>query len=192
MPLAPLKQPVLSLALLVVLVAGVGWGAGCGGQEDSIDGGPARGGVDELHRSYAGVRLGDRRSMLRQRLGAPVWTKDEDTPMTYGLAPNTMVADTPLTYAYRDAEFNFVRRRVAGILVYGDGAKTRAGVGIGDSLGKARAAYGKRLRCDDESDGGEYGPIAARCSKPLGRDAYLFFSGDPIEVIVVSRRPFTP
>jgi hypothetical protein len=58
-------------------------------------------------------------------------------------------ADSPADDVYRDVDFTFVRNRVASMVVYGRGARTRRGVSIGDTLAKAKGVYGAASAADD-------------------------------------------
>lgn len=67
------------------------------------------------------------------------------------------------------------------------GARTLAGIGLGDSLRKARAGY-PRVSCDVRNQDSEYEPYPY-CTARLKRGLYIWFGQDPIRSITISSTP---
>jgi hypothetical protein len=94
--------------------------------------------------------------------------------------------DTEPARYYPDAAFVLLDRRVSAIVVYGSGAKTNRGVGVGDPLAYARSAY--HAACSPA--GGSDITHPAKCDARLGAGTYIEFSGDPIVSVTLSIEPF--
>ncbi len=67
------------------------------------------------------------------------------------------------------------------------GARTRAGVGIGDRLDAVRSAY-PHVRCDVRNRNSEYVPYPY-CTTKLEDGPYIWFGQDPIRSITLSSTP---
>jgi hypothetical protein len=81
----------------------------------------------------------------------------------------------------------FVRDdRVFGFLVTARGGQTTRGVSIGDDLSDVTAQY-PDFNCDDEVRGETTAVFKASCSGKVRDDRYLYFGGDPIESITVTK-----
>jgi hypothetical protein len=147
---------------------------------------PARGMIDEQVGTYASVTFGMPRSLVIRKLGRPIG-RDEDHGLTYLNAPVHLPGDSG-ELTYRDVWLSLLHRRVVALAVYGLRARTRRGVAVGDRLAKATRRY--RVTCQPAQDVGDRGTFTARCETRLRRDRYLYFGGDPIQVIVLSTEAF--
>jgi hypothetical protein len=78
---------------------------------------------------------------------------------------------------------------IAGFEITSPGAKTLRGVELGDDLDEAARAY-PALECRT-ADRGEYGKTDY-CTGRIAPNRYLYFGGDPITALSVSRGPVTP
>ena len=67
------------------------------------------------------------------------------------------------------------------------GARTLAGVGLGDPLDAAEAAY-PNIRCDVQNRDGEYVPYPYGTTK-LGDGPHIWFGQDPIRSITLLATP---
>ncbi len=166
------------LALCVALAA-------CGSSSTPTPG-QARGVISGATGSYAGLPLGATIAQLHARFGAPLPTNDNPY-YTPAQAPPLLAADSYLDWVYRDVGVTFIAGRVASLTVYGLGAATGRGVGIGDPLSGVRPAY-PGARCQPARGG--VNPEAPGCQVAAGRGVYLYFSGDPIKLIALSSYPF--
>jgi hypothetical protein len=198
---SPVSRLVLSMASLGILAV---FGSGCGGGGVSADlssllhghGSPnwahvtqARGPVDDSAGRYAGIRLDDPVSRIRDQLGAPPPPERRPRPLDeIGGYPEFLPADTPTLPTYGDVSFSLKGGRVASILVWGKGARTLRGVGNGDSLATAAKAY-PGIRCSHSYSNGEY-VSTPRCEMKLGARRYLYFGGDPVFAIGLSTADF--
>jgi hypothetical protein len=150
--------------------------------------GQARGPVNATAGSYAGASLGMTIPALRARLGDPLHTNDNPY-YTPSQAPPLLAADNYHDWVYPDVGITFVGGRVASLTVYGLGAATGRGVGIGDSLSGVRQAY-PTARCQPARGGAN--PQAPGCRVASGRGVYLYFADNPIKLIGLSAYPFPP
>jgi hypothetical protein len=94
--------------------------------------------------------------------------------------------------APNDAERPAERRAVAGFQVTSAGAPTARGVEVGDDLDDVRASY-PEIRCGDAAAGES--PIRGNttfpyCSGRVAPDRWIWFGGDPVANISVSRARF--
>jgi hypothetical protein len=169
----------LAVAVLSALVL-----SGC---EPGMPAGPARGRIDEERGSYAGLSLGVPRTEVLLRLGRPVRYAAAPAVDHGEAGPRYLPSDSTPAAIYADADFSFVARRASAFVIYGRGARTDRGIGIGDPLVRAGERY--RATCQPET-GGEFGPYSPRCEVRVRRALHLFFGGDPIEVIAVSTEAF--
>ena len=175
------------VVLVVALLAAgstAAWVAGRAPESTSDPNGP----IDELNGTYAGVGLGSARARVIERFGRPLSARPP--AVTYSNAPSSLPSDTGRDAIYADAGFTFVDGRVASFVVYGDRARTRRGVAIGDPLVRAREVY--RADCRLEPTRGEAGRISPRCQARVAPGLHLYFGGDPIGVIAVSSWPPEP
>ena len=160
--------------------------------------------IDEVRGTYGGVGIGDAKGDVWRVFGrrAPVGHEESFHPTGAGddfFGPNYIPAETG--YAYEDVLFWFpiedihlgrgspLRGRqdeVAGFQVTALGARTLRGIGAGDSLEDARSAY-PELTCG-EAPAGDYATYPY-CSGRLAEERHIWFGGDPIANISVSRSP---
>jgi len=159
--------------------------AACGATQTSTPG-QARGTINATAASYAGARLGMTIAALEARLGAPLPTNDNPY-YEPEQAPPLLPADNYFDWVYPDVGVTFVAGRVASLTVYGLGAATGRGPGIGDSLSGVRQSY-RGARCQPGRGG--VNPQAPGCEVSTARGVYLYFAGDPIKLIALSAYPF--
>ena len=158
---------------------------------------PARVLVDERGGSLHGVRFGDSEAAVRRRLGSPtddaqgVFPEGTDytgPPSIPSPRSDQRPPRMPTPLHYGDAAF-LVSPTVGvfSMATLESGARTRAGVGIGDELGRVRERY-DRVDCG-ESVAGEalFGdtPMYPWCRALVG-DVRVFFGEDPIESITLT------
>jgi hypothetical protein len=159
--------------------------AACGSSQTRTPG-QARGAVDATTGSYAGATLGMTIPALQARLGDPMHTNDNPF-YAPSQAPPLLAADNYHDWVYPDVGVTFVAGRVASLTVYGLGAATGRGTGIGDPLSDVRQAY-PGARCQPARGG--VNPQSPGCAVTAGRDVYLYFSGSPIKLIGLSSYPY--
>lgn len=185
------------MMLAAVLTLGT---AACGAVRSAAPAGIV---IDDAHPSYRGVSLGDTHKHLIARLGkAPVDTTSNDVLLEpYGVSDDDYAFGLPVigpdpppfsrkrppidrTVSYRHLVFavSSTRAGVYYFAVTAPGARTKRGVGIGDSLTRARKAYGGVLRCDMANKGTEYTTFPY-CGARLARHRYIYFGQDPIRSI---------
>jgi hypothetical protein len=181
----------LALALVVLL-------AGCAAKDTTESTGPAT--VDERVGVVQGIRFGDSAEEIRQRLGKP----SDDKPGFFPAAADYTGPDAisipavdqgrpstrPTTLHYEDLAF-LVSPRVGifSIATLAKGASTRAGVSVGDELDRVRQRY-KDVTCGEQIAGEapDQLPKYRWCRTVVGR-VRVFFGGDPIESITLTRYP---
>ena len=159
------------VALAVVLV-------GCGGHKRLV--------VDERRGELGGVRFGETSARVRavhghekRRAGFSPTRADR-----YTGPPAIPVARTPETLDYEtEAYLVSPGFGVVSMTTVAGGARTRAGVAIGDDLSAVRARY-RRVVCG-KTRGGE-APGYAWCRARVGEIA-VFFGGDPVASITLTR-----
>jgi streptogramin lyase len=164
------------------------------------------GAIDELAGTYKGVGIGDSPAHVRGKLGRPGhWSPREAIvpldvdflAVSYGASfshdvmriaqPGGQVLRYGDVFFYLCAPRTRCRGMVGGFEVFAPGARTSAGVGIGDSLRTARARY--RLTCYTPSGRSEHADYPS-CQGSVARDRYVYFSNDPIDDIEVAYAPF--
>ncbi len=157
--------------------------------------------INDAHPGYRGVYLGTPMSEVLRRFGkpppnkspytGPVGENPDELGLPVGLSPPPR-PPIPLTRSrndihdlrYRHVVFS-VSTTPAGtyyFAVSAPGARTSRGVGIGDSLAKARSAYRGVLHCGIANQGSEY-PSFPYCGARLAPHVYLYFGQDPIRSI---------
>jgi hypothetical protein len=93
---------------------------------------------------------------------------------------------------YEDLAF-LVSQRVGtfSMATLADGARTRAGVAVGDELDRVRERY-ERVTCDEQVAGEPFfggEPPKYRWSRTAVTRVRVFFGGDPIESITLAHYP---
>ena len=158
--------------------------------------------VDERAGVVSGVRFGDSVEQIRQRLGPPTDSKPGFFPdgddYTGPPAISAPAADQrrprvrPSALHYNDLAF-LVPRQVGTFSMASltDGARTRAGVAVGDELDRVRERY-QRVTCGEQGFGepvrGGERPTYRWC-RTVVAGVRIFFGGDPIESITLTRYP---
>jgi hypothetical protein len=171
-----LLWPVVCLALV-----------GCGAvQVGTSTPGQARGTILATAGSYDGARLGMTTAQLESALGIHLAASDNPY-YTPAQAPPFLPADNFGDWVYPDVGVTFVAGEVASMTIYGLGAATARGVGIGDPLARVSQTYGA-ARCEPAHGG--VNPEVAGCQVVAARGVYLYFSGSPIKLIALSSYPF--
>lgn len=157
--------------------------------------------VDERAGALNGVRFGDSEAQVRARLGEPSDTDSGVFPAgaDYTGPPSIPSPQSdqrpprrPAALHYDDAAY--VVSPTAGVFAMAslaEGARTRAGVGVGDDLALVRDRY-DRVTCGDavvgEAPFGGETPMYAWCRAYVG-DIRVFFGADPIHSITLTWRP---
>jgi hypothetical protein len=160
--------------------------------------------IDETRGSYGGVAIGDGRRRVFDFFGRRQPVGEDESALPEG-APEDGVAGPPSipitgAYCYVDVCFWFEEPGrgigdegapgigpIEGFEITSPGARTLRGIQVGDDLDDAERAY-PRLRCDDFKPGESWIEVSY-CYGSVGRDRYIWFGGDPIEVIAVSGFP---
>ena len=162
--------------------------------------------IDENRGTYRGVGIGASAAAVRRALGnmpfarvgwAPWSPKDAESFREVG-APSVLTPPCRPTQSpggrprlqilrYREASFVFCDGRVVAVTVIDEGARTQAGLRIGDPLRDARALY-PGLRCG-EAPSGDIGRYPF-CVGRLQPRRSLWFGQDPIASITVSTTRF--
>jgi hypothetical protein len=181
----------LPLVLLAALLCG------CTGQSAPPSPGLAQGTIDTLHGTYRGVYLGMAlrgrnhttvRGTVVYQLGEPLPTND-DTYLDPAQAPPFLPADNPYDWVYPDVSITIVKGFVASMTIYGRGAVTTSGIGIGDRLSSVVSVY-PRARCSPGRKGAQ--PEDPGCQIHPAAGHWVYFGGDPIRVIAISRAVVLP
>lgn len=157
--------------------------------------------VNETEGRLRGVRFGASAAQVRAALGKP--TDDgqgffpEGADFTGPPAIPAPSSDrgtrvSPETLHYQDAAY--LVSPTAGVFamaVLAEGAETRAGVRVGDSLERVRERYSSKVDCGEAAAGeslfGGDPPTYPWCRTRIG-DLGVFFGEDPIESITLTRR----
>ena len=163
------------------------------------EGGPAPPLVDERAGVLRGVRFGDSAREVRAKLGEP--TDDEDgffpagtdytgPPAIAAPASDQRPPRKPETLHYGDTAY-LVSPSVGvfSMATLAEGARTRAGVAVGDDLARVRERH-RGARCGEAVAGeplfGGDVPKYAWCRVQVG-DVRVFFGDDPVESITLTR-----
>jgi hypothetical protein len=196
-----LARLILALLLVAAVVA-----SGCTVSSSPDDLPTARfESIDEVRGTYGGVGVGDAEEDVWGIFGrkASVGHDESFQPTGVGeddfFAPNYIPAET--AYAYEDVIFWFPvedihlgrgsplrgkQDEVGGFLVAASEVRTLRGIQVGDTLDEAKAAY-PELECGDRP-AGEFATYRY-CSGRTAEQRHIWFGGDPITTIGVSRSP---
>jgi hypothetical protein len=181
---------------IAVVVAAVGCGGGTGvsavGASHCPPAPTGSGVIDEKLGSFRGARIGDGLHAALRHFAGVERRWDAVSVLTLSgcgqpkLSP--IVAGSHIRAArLPDSVLTFagVPARVTAFITDGRGARTRAGVRIGDALSHVKARYpAGDVRCGHELS--DDGPLWPSCDVTSGRfDVY--FGGDPINEIAVRR-----
>jgi hypothetical protein len=193
------RARVISVLLLVVAATGCT-------TPSSPDDLPAAefGRIDEVDGTYGDVGIGDSKEDVWRVFG-----QKDPAPHSAGLqptgageeffGPTSLSAETG--YVYEDVAFWFPvedlhlgrgsplrgkQDEVGGFQVTARGAVTLRGIQAGDSLDEAKAAY-PELECRD-APAGDVATYPA-CTGRIAPERHIWFGGDPIVNISVSRSP---
>ena len=171
--------------------------AGACGAADEPAPAPARpaasdvGLVDERAGTVDGVRLGDGPGRMRRRFGPPVAGSPTRPTSQKGLP--WIIPPPPGEGRARSVSFPGRLALVRGatgayaLSIWERGARTRAGVGLGDPLSLARERYGE-LDCGVRNEGTEYVPYPYCRARIAGH--WIWFGQDPIaSITLTSTRP---
>jgi hypothetical protein len=154
----------------------------------------ARGAIKEIVGEYAGIRLGDSRQRVLSRFGkqpknAPD-SSEFDHPYFIPSGVGTIdYGDVSVLFGEADQQRARTVNpgRVSDLAIYGRGARTKRGVGIGDSLGRVKSAY-PDVRCIPYTSL-EHDSRGPSCSTRLAPRRYIYFGGDPITEIDLAVYP---
>jgi hypothetical protein len=179
-----------------VVLAGLGIVAWIAGGDDEE---PVPVLVDERAGRLRGVEFGDTADEVRARLGEP--TDDEDgffpAGMDYTGPPSIPVPRADHHPPVKPEELHYDHMAllvsptvgVYSMAIVADGARTRAGVRLGDDLERVRERYA-RVRCGEAVAGeplfGDDYPTYPWCRALVG-ETRVFFGDDPIESITLTR-----
>lgn len=195
-----LARLILALVLVAAVVA-----SGCTVSSSPGDLPAAKfGRIDEVDGTYGGVGIGDSKEDVWRVFG-----QKGPAPRSAGLqptgageeffGPTSLSAETG--YVYEDVAFWFPvedlhlgrgsplrgkQDEVGGFQVTARGAVTLRGIQAGDSLDEAKAAY-PELECRD-APAGDIATYPA-CTGRVGEERHIWFGGDPIVNISLSRSP---
>jgi len=185
----------------VIAVLALVGSAGCGG-DDSPEAEDARAESAPLVKedlnlrrgTWRGVGIGSTRRQVIRRLGrikqgdpfAPLGADSFDVgaPPTPRNPPGTGLGQV---WRGRNFVMTADRGRAWILLVSARGTKTGKGVGVGDSLADVKKAYPK-LRCGTANEGAEW-PEVEYCQGPVARGRRVWFGGDPVQSVTVSKAP---
>ncbi|HTX00874.1 MAG TPA: hypothetical protein VMD59_18985 [Acidimicrobiales bacterium] len=161
---------------------------GCG-SSGSPSPGPARGAINLIDGTYAGLQLGASINSLHRHFGPPLPTNNNPY-YTPSQAPPFLPADDIYDDVYPDVNITFAEARVASMTVYGLGASTGRGVGIGDALSNVARAYAGHVVCRPGRGG--LNPEAPGCQVHVSPGVYAYFGSNPIKLIALSDHTMMP
>jgi hypothetical protein len=156
----------------------------CGDDEPAGEAAPA---IDERAGSYGGVTIEDPVSVLD---ALPGECQDADNDAPCGLDATSIVGPTTLAAGwsfrnFEDVTYIATETRVKGFLVTREGARTTAGVAVGDDLDAAGDLPGATCKAEryEDSVGDQ------KCVVPAARQRWVIYGGDPINAITVAVIP---
>jgi hypothetical protein len=169
--------------------------AGCGdAPRERAAPGPGGPTVDETTAAFAGLRLGATSKAIRRRFGTPLKSPDgASTPPGvdfYEVGGPTFFRPPPAlrsrsssggSVRYRETAWLVEGGRSYGVMTVAPGARTRAGVRIGDPSERVADRY-PGARCETANEGTEYATFPL-CEAQPRPGVQLYFGGDPIKSI---------
>ncbi len=189
------SRRLLVVWLTVLLVVFAGWVLvvqRSSGSDDEISDARFRT-IDEFGGIYGGAGLGWSREEVVAALGSVRPVRDGDAAIPRDVAEAGISLDSPRlearggAHCYYDACFRFTDdSRVQSIELASPAAKTRRGIAVDDPLDTAEAAY-PELVCTVGKDA-EFG-LYRYCTGQVAPDRWIWFGGDPVNVIVVASHP---
>jgi hypothetical protein len=175
--------------LLFFGVTALSFFLGCGSQ---VGGSAETRSVNELMGTYRGAGLDDSSTKIVAAFGkSPPLENDPVIPLSSEVGelalnnhPSCPVSGPELRY--QQVSFGLEDDRVCDMLIVQDGAATTKGVAVGDALDDAHRAYptfqcGDAYRSEDST--------IPYCSGKVAESRYLWFGGDPINVIEMNTEP---
>jgi hypothetical protein len=194
----------MAIFLRIVLAAGLVALGGCAAfpfADEDVP--PARfSAIDEVGGNYGGVGIGSSQEDIVRVFGkVPLVREGPFQPTGAGEFRGPTFIRTEIGYAYEDVLFWLSpndpdqasqRHRVGGFQVTSPGAPTGRGIEVGNGLGDVRVRY-PELECG-RAPAGE-SPISGNttfpyCSGKVAPDRWIWFGGDPVANISVSRARF--
>jgi hypothetical protein len=197
-------------ASALALAVGV-FATGCGGLGGSGGGGdattvtrtsglktfPAPGRLDETAGTYRGVGIGSTVDEMKRVFGEQRAAGGEERIVP--LATGDGETDGPRVLVFEDDRFGPVFRyehvvfyvngpTIGAFELVEPGSLTGQGVKIGDPLDRAADAY-PGVACGEENEGTENRSYPA-CTGSLAPERFIWFGGDPITTIAMSRDAF--
>jgi hypothetical protein len=182
-----------------IAIAGV-WGvvalglAGCGAVADAERGSAPAKVVDERHGTFEGFRVGATSKAIRARFGTPLKSPDRAiTPPDvdyYEVGGPTSFRPPPTLYQpghpggslrYHGRAWLVEGSRLYGFMTVERGARTRAGVAIGDPSKRVTERY-EHATCETANEGTEYVTFPL-CEVLLRPGVRLYFGGEPVKSI---------
>jgi hypothetical protein len=186
----PLRSSIVAVCVLTLLV-------GCGGEREQ----ETKPLIDDANASYQGIGLGKSRREVVAEFGEPTVKSGPVVPTDAEPGELSTVASWDCgrrglgrseNLRYDVVLFSLEGGEVCSWIAIESGVATSRGVAIGDHLDDAREAY-PDLTCGEAQNGED---ILNRpstepfCTGPLGSHGFVWFGGDPIDVIQAHIRPF--
>lgn len=195
LPGAALVVPRAAVAATVLAAVLAAWGVRMDGRVVEVT--PERPlVVSDRTGSFRGVSLATPLDAVRARLGVPTIVPEGDRAAGRPLdapAGLALPGDLPEGETWRYAGVALLVRgsRIEAMVVSDARAETAAGVGVGDSLGISRRAYGG-LACSGVRRSGATNPAYPACRSRLpGREGLrrvgIVFAGDPVQTVTLRR-----
>ena len=130
--------------------------------------------IDENRGTYRGVGIGSTAAEVRRALGPKVLVAAQVSKPACRWSSGAV--------RYPEASFTFCEGRVVALTVTEQGARTLAGLAIGDRLAAARSLY-PALRCGVQGE-------RPFCTGRMRPKRSLWFAGDPIRSLTISTAAF--
>lgn len=183
------------MGVLGVVVAAVL--GGCQDESAEVGNAPESPVIDETVGTYREVGLGSSLSAVQGRLGPSPHPEKRYAGKPFraekihpSAAPLVCARGRRLrTLTYDFVSFTAQQDRVCDVVIAEDGAATRRGIAIGDSLDEAREVY-PEVHCGREEISTETPPVDFPFCTYFARGVNVWFGGDPIDTIELNRRRF--